>query len=57
MKDIFDFSTDGKTLLSIKDKKVMCVSIPDGVTEIGESAFSWCRSLQSIDIPNSVTRI
>ena len=57
MKDIFDFSTDGKTLLSIKDKKVMCVSIPDGVTEIGESAFSWCRFLQSIDIPNSVTRI
>ena len=32
-------------------------SIPDSVTEIGDSAFCYCESLTSIDIPNSVTEI
>ena len=31
--------------------------IPSGVTSIGETAFSQCRSLTSITIPNSVTSI
>ena len=31
--------------------------IPDSVTHIGDSAFSGCEALQSIDIPNSVTHI
>ena len=29
-------------------------SIPRGVTEIGDNAFSYCYGLESIDIPNSV---
>ena len=33
------------------------ISIPNGVTEIGEHAFSYCESLSSIAISNSVTRI
>ncbi len=34
-----------------------CVSIPNGVTSIGESAFSGCSSLTSITIPETETRI
>ena len=32
-------------------------TIPDSVTEIGDSAFSSCSSLTSVTIPNSVTEI
>ena len=33
------------------------VMIPDDATEIGDNAFRACRSLKSVSIPNSVTKI
>ena len=33
------------------------IIIGDGVTTIGEYAFSYCHSLTSVNIPNSVTTI
>lgn len=33
------------------------VSIPNSVTEIGNNAFSFCKSIDSIRIPSSVTNI
>ena len=36
---------------------VKSVTIPDGVTEIGNEAFYWCKELTTVEIPDSVTRI
>ncbi|MBR0192325.1 MAG: leucine-rich repeat domain-containing protein [Thermoguttaceae bacterium] len=63
-KDHSEFKTSGDCLLS-KDGKtlIMCPAasgdyrIPEGVTEIGEFAFSFCTSLTSVVIPKGVTKI
>lgn len=36
---------------------IQTVSLPDGLTEIGDEAFKNCRRLTEIHIPDSVTRI
>ena len=52
-------NSDGQklTLASNPDKLVTEVTIPDGVTELGMSAFQDCSLLQRIHIPSSVSVI
>ena len=50
------FDETGKIVVGC-DKNVTKVVIPEGVTEIGKSAFSDCFSITSIEISNSVTSI
>ena len=51
------FSKDNKTILSVVNKKITAVKIPECVTVIADNAFSKCESLTSISIPDSVTYI
>jgi tetratricopeptide (TPR) repeat protein len=53
---VFLLSKDGKTLLAGPAAKGD-VTIPYGVTRIGESAFCFCERLTSVTIPRSVTKI
>ena len=50
-------SSDRKTLIKVIDKNVTHIVVPDSVTEIGNRAFSGCKSLKDIVIPNSVLAI
>ena len=52
------YSKDGKLLIKYATGKTdASFVIPDGVTRIGEHAFSDCTSLTSITIPDGVTTI
>lgn len=42
---------------AFEHSRIYSIKIPDGVTSIGEYAFSNCTSLSSIKIPDSVTSI
>ena len=48
---------DGHTLLAVAPDGLTSVTVPDGVTSIGENAFSGCSGLTSLMIPDGVTSI
>ena len=50
-------SEDGKTVVGIKHKDISHITIPEGVTGIGENVFWGCTLLKSIVIPDSVSSI
>ena len=47
----------GGVLFSCSMNASGSIIIPDGVTSIGDSAFTYCSSLKSIVIPDGVTGI
>jgi hypothetical protein len=52
------YSSDGKTLFGVQDKKKFCCShysIKEGVEYIEANAFHQCQNLKSIYMPDSVT--
>jgi len=51
-----DYQMIGTVITEYKGKGGS-VTIPNGVTRIGESAFYLCRNLTSVTMPNSVTSI
>ncbi|MBQ2471233.1 MAG: leucine-rich repeat protein, partial [Acholeplasmatales bacterium] len=52
---ILNFSDNEQTKISgVKDKSITSVTIPNGIVEIGNGAFSECEELESIVIPNTV---
>ena len=59
--DMWDYSggwaSDATTPWTQVVSEITSVSLPDGLTRIGEGAFHSCSSLTSITIPNSVTSI
>ena len=51
------FSKDGETLIICPEGKQGAYAIPEGVTNIGENAFSSCVKLSEVIIPEGVKNI
>ena len=49
------FDKDKSKIIAFRDKDTTSYVIPDGVNSIGYCAFSGCKSLTSLVIPDSVT--
>ena len=51
------YSKDGRKLLEVPRELSGAYSVKEGTRIICDNAFTWCRSLSDIVIPNSVTSI
>ena len=56
IRDMAQFSADGKRLISYWGG-ASAYAVPEGVEEIGESAFRSCYSLKTVSLPQSLRRI
>lgn len=56
-KNKMELSEDGRTLLRITEPDRKNVTIPKGVTEIGDRVFENCERLRKVTIPDTVTTI
>ena len=53
----FGFEVSWRIGEYVQENHVEAVTIPEGVSSVGDGAFFECTSLTSVSIPNSVTRI
>jgi len=51
------FTKDGKTLLCYPQAKGTRYEVPDGTEIIGESAFQYCKKLESVILPATLQKI
>ena len=51
------FNKDKSKIISFRNQKQTSYFIPNSVTSIGDGAFSFCRTLAEVVIPNSVVYI
>ena len=59
-RDMLLYSEDAKVIKGVKwpfDLYVYHAEIPEGIKEIGESAFKRCKNLLSVSFPNTLERI
>ena len=50
-------SEDGTTVTGVANKNVTSITIPEGITTIGEKAFQNCKSLINVVLPSTLTEI
>ena len=51
------FNKTGTELFIFPEGRIESYEVPDGVSEIGDYSFGFCRRLNSVSIPDSVTGI
>ena len=51
------YSVEGKKLLKCNNNYLTSYVVRQGMRVICDNAFSWCKFLQSVSIPDTVTRI
>ena len=57
-ESLFDDELNGpRAPWILAERIILSVEIGEGITEIGDEAFAFCRDIKSVSLPNSLTRI